>query len=47
MFRGPNGVGKGDKPRNIGISQKEFAKRWDKIFNSKNKDEKSGSKQTN
>ena len=40
MFRGPNGVGKGDKPRDIGISQKEYAKRWDAIFNKKKKEGK-------
>ena len=40
MYRGPNGVGKGDKPRAIGISQKEFAKRWDAIFNKKKKEGK-------
>jgi hypothetical protein len=38
MFNGPNGVGKGDKPR-MGISQTEWAKRWDKIFGNKNKKE--------
>jgi|TARA_R110002020_G_C16187587_1_gene765282 hypothetical protein len=38
MFSGPNGAGKGDKPRDMKISQKEFAKRWDLIFN-KNKKE--------
>ena len=47
MYRGPNGVGKGDKPREIGISHKEYAKRWDAIFNKNKKGEKSGSKQTN
>ena len=36
MFRGPNGVGKGDRPR-MGISPTEWAKRWDKIFGNKNK----------
>jgi len=36
MFSGPNGVGKGDKPR-MGISPSEWAKRWDKIFGNKNK----------
>ena len=40
MFSGPNGVGKGDKPRDIGISQKEYAKRWDIIFNKKKKEGK-------
>ena len=37
MFNGPNGVGKGDKPRGMKISKKEFDKRWDKIFNKNNK----------
>ena len=36
MFSGPNGAGKGDKPR-MGISPNEWAKRWDKIFGNKNK----------
>tara|TARA_R100000315_G_C5175178_1_gene101293 strand:+ start:601 stop:744 length:144 start_codon:yes stop_codon:yes gene_type:complete len=36
MFSGPNGTGKGDKPR-IGIPSEEWAKRWDKIFGNKNK----------
>ena len=31
MFSGPNGAGKGDKPR-MGISPREWAKRWEKIF---------------
>jgi hypothetical protein len=44
MYRGPNGVGKGDKPRAIGISQKEFSKRWDLIFN---KNKKKGTKSGN
>jgi hypothetical protein len=39
MFSGPNGAGKGDKPR-IGIPSEEWAKRWDKIFGNKNKKEK-------
>ena len=40
MFNGPNGVGKGDKPRGMNISRKEFEKRWEKIFGHKglNKD---------
>jgi len=37
VFNGPNGVGKGDKPRAMKISQKEFEKRWDKIFKNKRK----------
>jgi len=39
VFNGPNGAGKGDKPRAMKISQKEFEKRWDKIFN-KNKNKR-------
>ena len=42
MFSGPNGAGKGDKPR-MGISPNEWAKRWNKIFgNKKVKGQKSG-----
>ena len=32
MFKGPNGAGKGDRPRPTSISKKEYDKRWDKIF---------------
>ena len=39
MFSGPNGAGKGDKPR-MGISPNEWAKRWDKIFGNKNKNKR-------
>jgi len=35
MFKGPNGAGKGDRPRPTSISKKEYDKRWDKIFNNK------------
>ena len=35
MFKGPNGAGKGDKPRDLTISRKEFEERWDKIFGHK------------
>ena len=35
MFNGPNGAGKGDKPRGMKISRKEFEDRWDKIFGNK------------
>ena len=35
MFKGPNGAGKGDKPRPTSISRKEYDKRWDKIFKKK------------
>lgn len=40
MFNGPNGAGKGDKPRGMKISRKEFENRWEKIFGHKglNKD---------
>jgi len=40
MFNGPNGVGKGDKPRGMNISRKELEKRWEQIFGHKglNKD---------
>lgn len=31
IYKKPNGAGKGDKPR-IGISQKEWEKKWEKIF---------------
>ena len=40
MFKGPNGAGKGDKPRPTSISRKEYEERWDKIF--KNKKESHG-----
>jgi len=35
MFKGPNGAGKGDKPRPTSISRKEYEERWDKIFKNK------------
>ena len=35
MFKGPNGAGKGDKPRGMKISRKKFEDRWDKIFGHK------------
>tara|TARA_R100001244_G_scaffold44624_1_gene40530 strand:- start:811 stop:936 length:126 start_codon:yes stop_codon:yes gene_type:complete len=35
MFKGPNGAGKGDEPRPMTISKKEYEKRWDKIFGKK------------
>jgi hypothetical protein len=34
IYKTPNGAGKGDKPR-IGISQKEWEKRWEKVFRKK------------
>ena len=43
MFKGPNGAGKGDKPRPNSISKKEYDKRWDKIFR---KDKSNANKQT-
>lgn len=36
MFRGPNGAGKGDKPRPI-KDQEQFDNNWDAIFSKKNK----------
>ena len=46
MFNGPNGVGKGDRPRNMKISKEEFDKRRKKIFNDKklNGGKKSGNR---
>ena len=35
MFKGPNGAGKGDRPRPTSISKKEYDKRWNKIFKKK------------
>lgn len=35
MFNGPNGAGKGDKPRPTSIFRKEYEERWDKIFKKK------------
>jgi hypothetical protein len=35
MFRKPDGVGKGDEPRRMSISKKEYDKRWEKIFGKK------------
>ncbi len=35
MFKGPNGTGKGDEPRPMTISKKEYEKRWEKIFGKK------------
>ena len=34
MFNGPNGAGKGDKPRQ-GIPMKQWEERWEKIFRHK------------
>ena len=35
MFKGPNGTGKGDEPRPMTISKKEYDKKWEKIFGKK------------
>jgi len=35
MFDGPNGVGKGDMPRPMSITRKEYADKWEKIFGKK------------
>ena len=43
MFKGPNGTGKGDKPRPSSISRKKYEERWDKIFR---KDKSNANKQT-
>ena len=37
MFKGPNGVGKGDEPRPMSISKEEYDKRWNVIFGKKKK----------
>ena len=34
IYKKPDGAGKGDKPR-MGISQKEWEKKWKKIFRKK------------
>lgn len=39
MFRGPNGAGKGDKPRPI-KDMEQFEANWDAIFKKKPKEEK-------
>tara|TARA_B100001057_G_scaffold133465_1_gene132844 strand:+ start:256 stop:390 length:135 start_codon:yes stop_codon:yes gene_type:complete len=38
IYKKPNGAGKGDVPRPIGISKKEYEKRWEKIFRPKKKE---------
>tara|TARA_R100000781_G_C3974471_1_gene91343 strand:+ start:336 stop:461 length:126 start_codon:yes stop_codon:yes gene_type:complete len=40
MFKGPNGAGKGDIPRPMSISKKEYDKKWEKIFGNKKKKKK-------
>lgn len=35
MFDGPNGAGKGDMPRPMSITRKEYADKWEKIFGKK------------
>ena len=39
IYKKPNGAGKGDEPR-IGISQKKWEERWEKIFRKKKKEKK-------
>jgi len=34
IYKKPNGAGKGDKPR-MGVSQKEWEKKWERIFRKK------------
>ena len=35
LYKGPNGTGKGDVPRPMTISKKEYDKKWEKIFRKK------------
>jgi hypothetical protein len=37
IYKKPNGAGKGDVPRPMSISKKEYEKRWEKIFGKKKK----------
>jgi|TARA_R100001510_G_scaffold14321_1_gene11504 hypothetical protein len=37
IYKKPNGAGKGDVPRPLSISKKEYEKRWEKIFRKKEK----------
>jgi len=39
IFSKANGAGKGDEPR-MGISQKKWEERWEKIFRKKKKEKK-------
>jgi len=41
IYKKPNGAGKGDKPR-MGISQKEWEKKWERIFRKKDTPKKWG-----
>jgi hypothetical protein len=40
IYSKPNGAGKGDTPRPMSISKKEYEKRWNKIFGKKEKGRK-------
>ena len=40
IFNKSNGAGKGDVPRPLSISKKEYEKRWEKIFGKKKKGKK-------
>ena len=40
IFNKSNGAGKGDVPRPMSISKKEYEKRWNKIFGKKEKGKK-------
>ena len=40
IFNKSNGAGKGDVPRPLSISKKEYEKRWEKIFCKKKKGKK-------
>lgn len=40
IFNKSNGAGKGDVPRPLSISKKEYEKRWEKIFGKKKKSKK-------
>jgi hypothetical protein len=37
IYKKLNGAGKGDVPRPLSISKKEYEKRWEKIFRPKKK----------
>ena len=37
IYKKSNGAGKGDVPRPLSISKKEYEKRWEKIFRKKEK----------
>ena len=38
IYKKPNGAGKGDVPRPMGMSKNEYEKRWEKIFRPKKKE---------